>query len=109
MKSYLTGYLISIFLTLGAYFSVVGKLFSGNMLTAVILIFAIFQLVVQLVFFLHLRNEKNPRWNLILFLSTASIILIIVVASLWIMANLNYNMTPQDMEEVLILKEGIHK
>jgi cytochrome o ubiquinol oxidase operon protein cyoD len=108
-KSYITGFALSILLTLAAYSAVVQKVFEGAMLTAVILGLAVIQLTVQVIFFLHLGQESKPRWNLIFFLSTISIILTVVIASLWIMANLNYNMTPHEMNEVLMLREGIYK
>jgi cytochrome o ubiquinol oxidase subunit IV len=108
---YLIGFILSVVLTFGAYFLVVGQILSGMSLVVVIIFFAVIQLLVQLLFFLHLHQEQKPHWNLILVVNTVGIILIIVVASIWIMDHLNYNMTPgkMDMGEYMMHEEHIQK
>lgn len=114
LKSYLTGFILSILLTLLAYSLTVihvhsyHEVISHEILIPTIIGIALIQLVVQMVFFLHLWQEAKPRWNLIFFVSTVSLILLIVVGSIWIMQHLNYNMTPSDMSNHLIKDEGIH-
>ncbi len=108
-KLYVFGFALSILLTLAAYFSVVNKLFSGMILTAFITALALVQLMVQLIFFLHLGQESKPRWKQAIFLSTVSIILVIIIGSLWIMSNLNYhNMSPGDTNNYILKNEGIY-
>lgn len=109
IKSYAIGFVLSMALTLTAYFTVVYKILNGGILIFAIIGLAFIQLVVQLIFFLHLADEKNPRWNLAVFLSTISIVLILVLGSLWIMGNLNYNMMPSDMEMYILHDEGIKR
>ncbi|MBI5798725.1 MAG: cytochrome C oxidase subunit IV family protein, partial [Candidatus Yonathbacteria bacterium] len=55
--------------------------------------FALAQLLIQVVFFLHLHKKSKPHWNLIVFIFTFFIVAVLVVGSLWVMYNLNYNMT----------------
>lgn len=93
LRSYITGFVISILLTLLPYFIVVDHLLSGYMLVAAITLFGIAQLLVQLVFFLHLSPKAKAKWNLIALVFTALIVVILVVGTLWIMNNLNYNMS----------------
>lgn len=88
------GFALSVLLTLSAYLVVVEKLIPGSLVVAAIILLALMQFVVQMIFFLHLDKESGPRWNLIIFLSTISVVLIVVVGSLWIMNNLNHNMMP---------------
>lgn len=90
--SYTVGFVLSIILTLVAYLLVINQWASGWLLVIVILGLGVLQLFVQLVFFLHLAAEKKPRWNLMVLLFMAVMLLVIVVGSLWIMNNLNYNM-----------------
>jgi cytochrome o ubiquinol oxidase operon protein cyoD len=85
------------------------RFLSLEIIIALVLSFAVMQLFVQLIFFLHLGFEKGPKWNLVFFVSTVGIILIIVLGTLWIMYHLNYNMMPKQMEEYLLWKEGIHR
>lgn len=108
-KSYIIGFILSILFTLAAYFAVADQWFVSQTLVIVILGLAILQLIVQMVFFLHLGKESAPRWNLAVFLSTVSIILIIVVGSLWIMAHLNYNMTSGEMNTYMLNQEGMQR
>ena len=106
--SYIVGFILSLIFTIIPYYLVTNQLLSSDILTAIVLGFAMLQLLIQLIFFLHLGEESGPRWNFIMLISTFGIILLIVVGSIWIMNNLNYNMMPQHMEEFLIEDEGIH-
>jgi cytochrome o ubiquinol oxidase subunit IV len=91
------GYAASLVLTLTA-FLVIGhpELFALEIRTAILVILAlgVVQAVVQSLCFLHILSEKGPRWNLIIFVSTISMILVIIVFSIWIMGHLDYNMMP---------------
>jgi cytochrome o ubiquinol oxidase operon protein cyoD len=95
-KSYILGFVLSILLTLAAYFIVVNRLLTGWDLMLVVAILALIQFCVQLIFFLHLDHEKGPRWNFTVFLSTIGVVLIVIIGSLWIMNNLNYHMPTED-------------
>ena len=97
-KAYVTGFLISLIFTLIAW-GIVNRhvtnghhLYSHLFINIIVLSLAILQLVVQLIFFLHLGREKRPRWNLQALLAAVGIIIILVVGSIWIMNNLNYSM-----------------
>jgi len=107
LSLYIIGFLLSIILTVSAYVTVVDNLLSGFTLVVGIIVLAIIQLVVQLVFFLHLAQEKRPRWNLSFFIATVGTILIIVIGSIWIMTHLNYNMTPKQMRQYVQSQDGI--
>lgn len=107
-KKYITGFILSVVLTLAAFLVVLRpglfNLASGGVIVT-ILTLAVSQALVQLFFFLHLGEEKGPRWNLAVLLSTLGIILLVVVGSLWIMSNLNYNMmsmSPSDMNTYML-------
>lgn len=106
LGSYITGFVLSIVLTLIAYFLVVEKMLTGGVLIGVIVALAAVQLLVQLLFFLHMGTESKPRWNLLLFLFMVLVLAIIVIGSLWIMYNLNTNVMPQmDMKKSLRYQE----
>jgi cytochrome o ubiquinol oxidase operon protein cyoD len=91
-KSYFTGFILSLILTLAAYFLTVNQVFVGVVLMGVIGALTVIQALVQLFLFLDLGRETKPRWNLIVFLFMLLITLILVVGSIWIMYNLNYNL-----------------
>lgn len=108
--SYITGFVLSIMLTLVAYFAVVNDWLSGWSTLLFVTALAIMQLLVQLLFFLHLSQEKRPRFNLMTFGYAAMVVVIIVIGSLWIMYNMRYNMvhemTPEELERTIIEDEG---
>lgn len=106
LKSYIVGFALSVILTLSAYFAVIDNLLKGDILIATIFVIAIAQLIVQLVFFLHLGQESKPRWNLVIFISTIGLVFIIVIGSIWIMNHLNYNMSPLQMEKYTQSQDG---
>ena len=90
-RSYTVGFILCVLLTLAAYFAVDQKLLSGMALIGTILGLGLLQAGVQLILFLHLDKEEGPRWNFFIFFCMISILFVIVVGTLWIMANLSYN------------------
>lgn len=98
IKRYVIGFVMSIALTLLAFMLVFQHINSHHAYptheTIIIAIigFAVTQLIVQMVFFLHLGQERRPRWNLNIFLMMLIMLGIIVFGSLWIMDNLSYHM-----------------
>lgn len=108
-ESYIVGFVLSVFTTLLAYFFVVNNLFSKDVLIAIVLGIAVMQLIIQLIFFLHLGRSGNS-WRWVTFLFAGLIVLIVVVGSMWIMYNLDYNMmtmTPDEMKEYMRTHEGL--
>lgn len=112
LKAYVVGFVLSIVLTVTAYVMVVQESFSYRWLIAAIIGLAIIQFVVQVVFFLHIGREGRPRFNLLTLFFMVLVVLILVLGSLWIMANLNYHhnggrATPEETERYIIEDEGI--
>lgn len=101
---YIIGFLLSLGLTLLAYAIVVLELLD-SWAAVVLIVLALAQMIVQLVYFLHLGEEVGPRLKLLSFVFMGVILLIIVVGSLWIMNHLNYNMmemTPDQKETYMM-------
>ncbi len=90
-NSYIAGFVFSLLLTLVAYLAIDRAWVHGWAAISVILFLALLQLVVQVVFFLHLGREPKPRWNLNVMLFAAMVAGILVGGSLWIMYNLDYH------------------
>lgn len=112
VRTYVTGYVLALCLTLVAFSLVQAHVNSGhtfvsdNLMLAVLSALAIVQLMVQLVFFLHLDRESRPRWNLLVFGLAIMFIFIVVAGSIWIMYHLNYRMTPRQQDQYLIKQDG---
>lgn len=92
LKSYLAGFILSIILTLTAFWLVISHSFSPWTLMLTVGGLACTQAVVQLFFFLHLNIDSKAPWNLIAFLFMLTLVLILVLGTLWIMYNLDYYM-----------------
>ena len=108
LLSYTTGFITSIILTLAAYQLVANQMLANWTLILTILGLAVVQLVVQLLFFLHLGREAKPRWNFLIFSIMVVIVVIVAGGSLWIMKNLNYRtMTPAQTNTYLRDHEGL--
>lgn len=91
----ITGFILSLLLTFATYFIILHpELFGSDIKVAAIVIFilALIQSLVQLIFFINVWKEEGPLWNLSVFISTISIIFIIIYFSIWIINHLNYNM-----------------
>lgn len=79
-----------------------------DLIVPILLGLAVIQLFVQIIFFLHLGKESKPRLNLMAFLFMILVVLIVVIGSLWIMQNLDYNMQHSpNIEQNIIKDEGI--
>lgn len=99
LKSYkpLTiGYTLSVLLTFAAYRILTRYHLTHNHLIITLFSFAVIQAIIQFIFFLHLGVETKPRWGLAFFLFTLLVVIIIIGGTLWIMANLDYNMMLSD-------------
>ena len=92
MRSYVIGFVLSIVLTLIPYYLVTERVFGDESLVLGVTLFGILQLLVQVVFFLHLHKKSKPHWNMIIFSFTLLIVAFLVIGSLWIMYHLNMNM-----------------
>jgi cytochrome o ubiquinol oxidase subunit IV len=108
-KSYIIGFILSLIFTFIPYYIVVNKVISGDALLATILGIAVIQMIIQIVFFLHLGRERKPRWQLYFFIGTVGAILVVVGGSWFIMKHLHYNMAPADVSKKLVEKEGIYQ
>ena len=92
VKEYVAGLIYSIILTVIPFAMVMMDLGSPQLKVAVILICAVAQILVQLVFFLHMNTSSEQMWNTTSAVFIVVIVAIILVGSLWIMEHLNHNM-----------------
>jgi cytochrome o ubiquinol oxidase operon protein cyoD len=96
-QSYIMGFVLSLLLTGLSFGAVMSGLVPHSMILSAIVIFAVAQLLVQLVFFLHLGASPEQRDNTVIFVLTALLIATIVSGSLWVMHNADENMMPMQM------------
>jgi cytochrome o ubiquinol oxidase operon protein cyoD len=106
--SYVIGFVLSVVTTFVAYLAVVNHVWPKEMLVYVVLGIALVQLIVQVVFFLHIG--RGSHWKATTFFFTMLVVAVVIVGSIWIMNNLNYNMmdmSPNEMRQYMSEHEGI--
>jgi cytochrome o ubiquinol oxidase operon protein cyoD len=89
MKSYMIGFVLSIILTAIPFGLVMFPTLSKIATVWVVVIFAVVQVVVHLVYFLHLDRSEAQRGNLIAFVFAGLVILLLVGLSVWIMFSIH--------------------
>jgi len=94
-KSYLIGFFVSFFLTSLSFFLVIAKPFSNIWIIYSVIILAILQAIVQLIFFLHIGQESKPRFKTYFLIFSIFILFIFVVGSIWVMNDLEFRMMPE--------------
>ena len=95
MGSYMIGFALSVILTAIPFWLVMGNVFQKSSTTImVVLAFAAVQIVVHMVYFLHMDAKSQGGWNMLALVFTAVLVVITLSGSLWVMYHLNTNMMP---------------
>jgi cytochrome o ubiquinol oxidase operon protein cyoD len=97
IKSYSIGFALSLILTFASFGVVMSGILPHELRLTAIVALALVQLLVQLIYFLHMGTAKDQRENTAVFGVTAVLIAIVVASSLWLMHNANENIMPMQM------------
>ncbi|GLQ45917.1 cytochrome o ubiquinol oxidase subunit IV [Dyella lipolytica] len=95
-RGYVVGYVLAIGLTIAAFAIAPVKNMAPFSIEAALVVLAIAQMIVHLIFFLHINTAPEQKTNVLALAATMLIIAIVVVGSLWIMSHLTANMVPMD-------------
>lgn len=94
-KGYMTGFVLSVILTAIPFILVMGNLISNNVATIVIILaLGSVQIVVHMVYFLHMNTKSEEGWMIMALIFTVTLVVITLVGSIWIMYHLDTNMMP---------------
>jgi cytochrome o ubiquinol oxidase operon protein cyoD len=95
LRGYVTGFLLSVVLTAIPFWLVMNDVLGNATLTAIVIMaFAAVQIVVHMVYFLHMNGRSEGGWNMMGLIFTIVIVAIVLAGSLWVMFHLNSNMMP---------------
>ncbi|WP_438754267.1 cytochrome o ubiquinol oxidase subunit IV [Pararhizobium sp. O133] len=95
LKSYMIGFILSVILTAIPFGLVMGGVLDSKLLTAVIVMgIGAVQIVVHMVYFLHMNPRSEGGWTMMALIFTLVIVGIALAGSLWVMHHLNANMMP---------------
>lgn len=95
VKSYVTGFILSVILTAIPFWLVMADVMSDKTtLVFVIMGLGIVQIFVHMIFFLHMNGKSEGGWTLMALLFTVILVLITLIGSLWVLYHLTTNMMP---------------
>ena len=95
VKGYLIGFILSVILTAIPFFLVMTKsIASSQAMGIVLLIFAAVQIVVHMIYFLHMNSKVEGGWSMLSLIFTIAVVVIMLAGSIWVMFHLNSNMMP---------------
>jgi cytochrome o ubiquinol oxidase operon protein cyoD len=86
----------SVILTVAAFWAVGTHLIWGPAVPVALVVLAIAQMGVHLVFFLHVTTGPDNTNNVLALAFGVLVVFLIIAGSVWIMHNLNHNMMPMD-------------
>jgi cytochrome o ubiquinol oxidase subunit IV len=93
---YLVGLGLAVLLTATSFFVAGTDLVWQPSIPVAIIVLAIAQMGVHLVFFLHITTGPDNTNNVLALAFGLLIVFLVIGGSLWIMDNLNHNMLPMD-------------
>ena len=93
--SYTIGLALAVVATLASFFVVQTSLLWAPGVPVGLIVLALAQIGVHLVFFLHLGSGRDSTNNILALAFGVLIVLLIIAGSVWIVANLNGNMMPK--------------
>ena len=96
VRGYVIGFVLSVVLTAIPFWLVMAKVLPPQATKFIILGFAAVQVVVHMVYFLHLNAKVEGGWSMLAFLFTVIVVLIMLSGSIWVMYHMNANMMPVD-------------
>lgn len=94
-RTYLTGFALSVLLTAIPFWLVMSGVIANNQITGVVILaLAVTQIVVHMIYFLHMNTRSEGGWSAMALIFTLILVGIALSGSLWVMYHLNANMMP---------------
>ncbi|WP_414475378.1 cytochrome o ubiquinol oxidase subunit IV [Microvirga sp. M2] len=101
-RSYMTGFVLSVILTAIPFWLVMGDVLNDTRMTGIVIMaLAAVQIIVHMIYFLHMNTKSEGGWTFLALLFTLILVVITLVGSIWVMYHLNENMMPMTPSEAL--------
>lgn len=98
---YVTGFVLSVILTAIPFWLVMARPLESALWTGIIIMaFAAVQIVVHMVYFLHMNTKSEGGWTVLALIFTVTLVVITLTGSLWVMHHMNANMMPMSVEQL---------
>ena len=90
LRGYLTGFGLSVILTAIPFWLVMSGVIHDHLITALLIMaFAAVQIVVHIIYFLHMGPKVEGGWSMMALLFTLIVLAIALSGSIWVMYHLN--------------------
>jgi cytochrome o ubiquinol oxidase operon protein cyoD len=98
--SYMIGFGLSVILTAIPFWLVMSGVLGDPKLTGIVIVaFAAVQVVVHMIYFLHMNTRIEGGWSFMAMALTLVLVVIVLAGSTWVMYHMNTNMMPHaDMD-----------
>jgi cytochrome o ubiquinol oxidase subunit IV len=98
---YVIGFALAIVLTIASFWVTRTNFIYGPALAVALLVLAVAQMGVHLVFFLHITTDPDNTNNVLALAFGVLIVCLVVFGSIWVMIHMNQNMMPMPMDKML--------
>jgi cytochrome o ubiquinol oxidase operon protein cyoD len=108
-SGYMVGFILSIILTAIPFWLVMNNVITDRgTLVMVLGGFAIVQILVHMVYFLHMNGKVEGGWTLLSTIFTVVFVAIAIAGTMWVMFHMNANMMP-DHEPLVAPVQASHE
>lgn len=101
MGSYMIGFGLSVILTAIPFWLVMSGVLGNAQTTGLVIMgFAVVQIVVHMIYFLHMNTRSEGGWTMLALIFTLVLVVITLSGSMWVMYHLNTNMMPMSAHDM---------
>jgi cytochrome o ubiquinol oxidase operon protein cyoD len=101
LRGYLTGFGLSVVLTAVPFWLVMGHVLPNPIwAVAAVMGLGAVQVVVHMIYFLHMNTKSQGGWNMLALIFTAVFVAVTLIGSIWVMYHLNANMMPTSVQDM---------
>ncbi len=101
IRHYLTGLGLAVLLTAASFYVVYTNLIWAPAIPMALVVLAVAQIGIHLVFFLHITTDPDNTNNVLALAFGILIVVLVIGGSLWIMDRLNQRMMPANMNQIM--------
>jgi cytochrome o ubiquinol oxidase subunit IV len=102
LRGYVTGFVLAVILTAIPFWLVMGDVLGDTLRTSlVIMALAAVQIVVHMIYFLHMNTKSEGGWTFIALVFTLTLVVITLAGSIWVMYHMDRNMMPMTAHEAM--------
>jgi cytochrome o ubiquinol oxidase subunit IV len=98
---YVTGFVLAVALTIASFWVTQTDVIYGPALAVALLVLAVAQMGIHLVYFLHITTDPDNTNNVLALAFGVLIVCLVVFGSIWVMIHMNQNMMPMPMDKLL--------